>query len=107
MVERSTRSFRCLVLIAAGLLLADCAKNQNAGLPTFPASTITCADALGVGPDKEFTIGDPDLQVICINNICFQTPSSPVCFYGCGPDQQAAGMFSPCWVPTPTPSPTP
>src|SRR5881409_1780687 len=92
---RSITDFRCLLFIAGGLLLADCSKNQNTRSSAIPVSTITCADALGVGPDKEFTFGDPEVNVICINNICFQTPSSPVCFYGCGPDQQAAGMFSP------------
>jgi hypothetical protein len=98
-----------IVLAALFLALSLIACSSNSRLPS-PVSTITCADANGIGPDREFTFSDSNVKGICLNNICYLTSDSPVCFYDCGPDQQAAGMFSPCWpapTPTPTPSPTP
>jgi len=94
---------RAVILLS--LLLAACTGDTK--LPGIPLSTVTCADAAGVGPDEEFNLGAPGSNVICANNICFLNASSPVCYYGCGQAQQDAGMFSPCWVPTPTPTPTP
>jgi len=87
-------------------LLVACNRGETE-LPGIPFSTITCADAAGIGPDEDFNLGVPGSHVICDNNICFQSAGSPVCFYGCGQTQQDAGMFSPCWTPTPTPTPSP
>jgi hypothetical protein len=104
--------FFCLILalvsaaVAIALLLAACLGKGHTTTPSLTFSSITCADAQGIGPDMEFENGDPSNQVTCNNNICFQTPSSPVCFYNCGQAQMDAGYFSPCW-PAPTPSPTP